>query len=84
MTTLAKWAPQEFLEQFDDVPSFKYRDVEVVKEYSMYEEDGSWKSWPGAHKNVTSWCLLENGYAVGWNETPSVGWAFPMIKMPSK
>jgi hypothetical protein len=80
MTTLREWAPQEFAQSFDDVPAFRHADVEVVTEYG-YGSDEKWKHWPGTHKNVQNWCILANGYAVGWNENPSIGWNFPMVKM---
>lgn len=79
MTTLREWAPAEFETSFDDTPAFKFADVRVVEEYGMFEDE-QWKRWPGAHKNVKNWCVLENGYAVGWNENDSRGWSFPMIK----
>lgn len=47
------------------MPAYKFADVTVKTEYSMYDDDDNWKSWPGPQKNVTSWCILENGYAVG-------------------
>jgi hypothetical protein len=80
MTTLREWAPHEFAEQFTDLPSFRHADVEVVTEYG-YGSDEKWKQWPGTHKNVQNWCVLANGYAVGWNENPSIGWYFPMVKI---
>jgi hypothetical protein len=38
--------------------------------------DGREKRWPGKHKNVLNWCELATGFIVGWNESPSIGWAF--------
>jgi len=78
--TLREWAPSEFEQSFDDTRAYKFADVTVVKEFSMFEED-DWMPWPGSHKNVRSWCILENGYAVGWNENPSRGWNFIVLKM---
>lgn len=76
---LIDWAPHEFAEgTWDDTRAWKFRDVEVVSEHG-YSEDN--KPWPGTHKNVMNWCVLENGYAVGWNENPSTGWSFPVKKM---
>ena len=56
--------------------SYKYRDVMVVSCNWSYH-----KRWPGTHKNVHFWVVLENGYAVGWNESPSHGWSFPLFKL---
>jgi hypothetical protein len=78
MMKLRDWAPIEFEQSFYDTRAFQYADVEVVEEYGYNEK---WKPWPGTHKNVMNWCILKNGYAVGWNENPSVGWSFPVKKM---
>jgi hypothetical protein len=44
----------------------------------------AFKPWPGPQKNVHCWWELENGYAVGWNENPSRGSSFPVIRMNEK
>lgn len=79
--TLRDWAPYEFSEsgEFEDQRSFKYLDVHVDKEFDSRD-----KPWPGKHKNVLNWCLLENGYAVGWNENPSRGWSFPIWRFENE
>lgn len=64
-------------------------DREVIKEFNMSGEEDSkntWLSWQefGKHKNVMNWWLLDNGYAVGFNENPSFGWSFPIIKLKSE
>lgn len=83
MKTLLDCMPYEFEQSFDDTPAYKNKDVEVVAEHCMHDDDGSrpWKRWPGIHKNVTYWVELANGKAVGWNENPSKGWSFPVVKM---
>lgn len=73
--------PREFMEGYDK--SIKFSDVEVKTEYNLHDDD-TWQSWPGPQKNVMSWALLTNGYAVGWNENPSSGWSFPYISMKNK
>jgi hypothetical protein len=73
--TLQDAMPHEF-SGYMDVPSYKFRDVPVKKEY-----DGTRFRWPGVQKNVYFWVELENGYAVGWNENPSKGWSFPLVKI---
>jgi len=75
---LIDWAPEEFAQSFDDTRAYRYCDVKVVSEHGWGEDN---KPWPGPHKNVMNWCVLENGYAVGWNENPSRGWSFPVVKM---
>jgi hypothetical protein len=80
MKTLIDWAPFEFSRSFQDTKAFKMKDLRVVEEYSMLNEE-TWKRWPGNHKNVYSWVLLENGFAVGWNENSGRGWSFPVLKI---
>jgi len=65
--------------EYDNSRARKFADVKVVKEHDARD-----KVWPGSHKNVTYWYELENGYAVGFNENPAIGWSFPVIKMKGK
>jgi len=79
MKTLRETFPTE-LQEFDGKAA-KFLDVLVKVQHTLADLDtGTWKSWPGTHKNVMFWVELENGYAVGWNESPSRGWSFPVIK----
>lgn len=55
----------------------RFADVKVVKEFDATKPD---QRWPGKQKNVFYWVALANGYAVGWNENPSKGWSFPIIR----
>lgn len=64
----------------------KVLDRKVVKEFTMStfgDRPTVWLSWQefGTHKNVGNWWLTDNGYAVGFNENPSIGWSFPIIKL---
>lgn len=89
MTTVTK--PSTLLDCFsdlrsgewDDTPVAKYYDIEVVHQYSA--SPNSWgytvRRWPGPQKNVHLWVELKNGKAVGWNESPSHGWTFPVISL---
>ncbi len=79
MKTLRDWVPYEALDYTED-RFFKYLDQKVVQEYGLGGGE-QWKSWPGTHKNVLNWCVLENGFAVGWNENPSTGWSFPVVRV---
>lgn len=74
--TLGETAPREFLLEFQDTPAYKLRDVKVV---STHETHRVGHGWPGPHRNVHVWWELENGKRVGWNESPSRGWSFPVI-----
>lgn len=67
--------------EWDDTPVSKLYDVEVVQEYHSVSNsfDKPVKRWPGTHKNVYCWVVLANGKAVGWNESASRGYSFPVI-----
>jgi len=62
--------------EYNDTPAYKLKDVEVVQEFDSTKYG---QQWPGKHKNVYAWVLLTNGKAVGWNESPSRGWSFPVM-----
>ena len=66
---------------YEKTRAYKMKDVLVVKEHCSLTDQDEFQSWPGTHKNVYSWVELENGCAVGWNENPTRGWSFPVIKM---
>jgi len=68
--------PNEFMNEFTETPAYKLRDIEVTKRH-----DGCLDSFPTAHRNVMHWWELANGKVVGWNESPSVGWSFPVSTM---
>jgi hypothetical protein len=73
MTTLADVTPREFLQgEYNDTPAYGMRGERVVKSHNS--------GWPGKQKNVNVWWDLMNGYAVGWNENPSRGWSFPVVR----
>lgn len=78
--TLAEAMPYEYLHDsaFDNEKAHKFDSVEVVWKQDVFNKNS--KPWIGKHKNVHFWVLLKNGYAVGWNENPSIGWSFPCVK----
>ena len=42
--------------------------------------DGCEQAFPQSrnnYRNVYHWVILEDGSAVGWNESPRSGWSFP-------
>lgn len=50
----------------------RHLDVDVHSEYQH-------RPFPQRGKQygyILNWVLLENGYAVGWNESPRIGWSF--------
>jgi hypothetical protein len=63
--------------EFGHTPAWKLRDMRVVKKYG-HGRNEDWKPWPGKHRNVLNWIVLEDGRAIGWNEGPQ-GWSFPVI-----
>lgn len=68
--------PYEFRSgEYEDSRAMKFSNVEVVKEYDTFK-----RPWIGTHKNVHVWFVLANRYAVGFNESPTRGWSFPVIK----
>lgn len=54
----------------------KFAELKVVKEF-----DGTVFPFPQTktrpYRNVISWCLLEDGSSLGWNESPRNGFSFP-------
>ena len=67
--------------EYDDTKAFTMIDVKVIAEHG-HPLDNDGIGWIGTHKNVYYWVELENGYAVGWNENPGIGWSFPVKKVP--
>jgi hypothetical protein len=68
-------------QQDQDSKAHKFDTVEVIWQQNIFAE--SLKPWPGKHKYVYFWVILENGYAVGMNENPSYGLSFPFVKYKS-
>ena len=80
--TLAQVMPREFSSsEYDNTQAYGFKNVIVIKEHCLHSQQNSYKNWIGIHKNVNLWVELENGYAVGWNENPSRGWSFPVVKI---
>ncbi len=76
--TLREWLPKEAHDQ--DLPRLKkLMDLKVDHEWSMTNDQQAFYRWPGSHKYVFAWCVLEDGSAVAWNENPGVGWSFPKL-----
>lgn len=81
MRTLADAMSHEFVTgSYDDTKAFRLKDYEVINEFHWGGSNPNQRRWPGTHKNVTYWVILANGYSVGFNENPSRGWSFPVIK----
>lgn len=78
LKSLSDSVPQEFHQEFTSTQAYKYRHLKVVARYMSHE-----KKWPGNHKYVHSWWELDDGHAIGWNENPSRGYSFPVVKLKS-
>jgi len=76
--TLEDYAPPELFKsgEYSDCESYKMKDVRVLCEHK--------RNWIGIQKNVFVWWELENGYAVAWNENPSRGWTFPLVRIKGR
>lgn len=68
--------PEEFFLEHDNSRANQMLDAGVIEAYG-WEDD---VAWPGTHRNVAVWWVLDNGYAVGWNENPGRGWSFPVVR----
>ncbi len=78
MKNLFDVMPDEFSTDFKNSEAFKLGEFKVV---SIHHCETQADKWPGKQKNVYFWVELDNGKAVGWNENPSKGWSFPVIKL---
>lgn len=76
MATLRETLPEEYRKSGSN-NLWPHLDVQVRTEHF----DKTAKPWPGPHKNVHCWWELENGYAVAWNENPSLGSSFTVMRM---
>jgi len=82
---LSEWTPIQQASWVDKAAE-KFLDKKIVKQVSSAGMD--WDEYlkelstnaPFKAKNVNSFVVLENGYAVGFNENPAKGWSFPVVK----
>ena len=81
--TLKQVMPSEFDScEYDKTRAYTMKDSLVLKEHCSFADQDEYQYWPGKHKNVFLWAELANGYLVGWNENPSRGWSFPVMRRP--
>lgn len=80
MKSLSSWLPYDFRYTNFDIRILKHLNDDIVKEYGGLDDLTSTR-WSGKRKNVIAWCILSTGYAVGWNENPSVGLSFEICKL---
>lgn len=83
MSTLRDFLP---VDGHNEVPArvAKLFDVEVVQFFTAYKDDDFFRDytycpWVGSHRNVGHFVLLANGVFVGFNESPSHGWGYPIV-----
>ncbi len=87
MPTLKQVLPKQFAEgRYADAPAYAMRDVKVIARKlatgapcSSHGAGALFETWPGPHKHVRYWFVLENRKAVGFDEDPEKGWSFPII-----
>ena len=85
---LKDWLPSQ-LDTFG-LKVEKFLDYEVLVDIGWMDSQTKPSDkypFPFTHKNVMNWCIVSNGiktYAVGWNESPSIGWSFPVKKYELK
>ena len=81
--------PQRFLR-----PLRQQTDVDALLDVAVTEakfNNGSpcsghahmFADWPGTEPFVRQWFVLENGQALGINETPNGDWTFPVVDYES-
>lgn len=74
--TLKDWLPYGY-----DTATIDPKIEKHLDDFITVELDSRDKHWIGKHKNVLNWCMLNTGYAVGFNESPSRGWSFVIVKI---
>ncbi len=81
---LREWLENKDLSEKEQKRVSKMLDIDILKEFFLGDEK-NWISWQefGTHKNVMNWVILESGYCVGFNESPSRGFSFPVKKSPN-
>jgi len=83
---LREWLPSSF-DQNIDKKAAKHLDQEITEEYRCFElamgekKKQQFKPWIGTHRHVYNWVVLANGYAVAFNENPTSGVSFPVVKI---
>jgi hypothetical protein len=83
---LREWLPQEFFNKHSYSELYRHMDAHVSESYVLPALNGPVeKKHPFKHKHIFSWCILDDGLAVGVNERPgsSRGMSFPYKRMKS-
>jgi len=71
---------RDFWLEYYDTPAAKLADVPVAAVHSRLQDDEAFPEWPGPARNVHRWFVLADGHAVGFNENPSRGWSYPVLR----
>lgn len=85
MPLLKDVLPAEFsLGDGADSPAYALSDARVVATKlttgsPCTSHQDLFEDWPGPHKFVRQWFILENGKAVGVNDDPENGKSFPVL-----
>ncbi|WP_415912518.1 hypothetical protein [Neptuniibacter sp. QD37_11] len=77
-TTLRDWIHEDARTEQEALLA-KHGDKKVVSIHDGTEQafPQTGNPWKTAYRNVMHWVILEDGSAVGWNESPRNGWSFP-------
>ncbi len=75
--TLIDWLNQKDHNYSEDLFSDRIHSLKILKEFSSHKKGFPQKK--NIHRNIHSWVLLEDGSAIGMNESPRSGLSFPRI-----
>ena len=70
MKTLKEHLPKEFNK---DAMAYRFRDAKVVKVVPSTDQ-----KWMERYRHAKNWYILENGFAVGFNDDPKKK-SFPLV-----
>ena len=74
---LIDWINQKDHNYAEDLFSDRIHSLTIVKEFSSHKKGFPQKK--NTHRNIHCWVLLEDGSAIGLNESPRSGFSFPRI-----
>lgn len=74
---LIDWLNQKDHNYAEDLFSDRIHSLTIIKEFSSHKKGFPQKK--NTHRNIHCWVLLEDGSAIGLNESPRSGLSFPRI-----
>jgi len=88
--TLRDWLPNEYNWSFEGTEAYKRIDKMLNKRVVFSYDSQTCDTKEGQdyarrcqfrRRYIYTFAVLDNGYAVGWNENPSIGWSFELAKV---